>query len=339
MTKKPIKALALLSGGLDSLLAAFLVQQQGIQVTGLAFESLFFRPKVLAHRGFNPPIKVIDISLAHLKMVKNAAHGYGKNANPCLDCHLLMLKMAKKIMCAQDPSASGRQNYDFIITGEVLGQRPFSQNPNALKTIEKEADLKDFILRPLSGQLFPATIPEQKGWIKRNKLLNISGRSRKIQLELAKKFKITGFATPGASCILTDPQFSKRLLQMLKINPQANNHDIALLGLGRHFWQGKNLFVVGRNHEENLALKKLVLDQAGSGKKITQKNDFIIEPQSFPGPLILGRSWGKMDQNQVLKEAKKLLLKYSPKAPKELFSKDFSLKTVGPRPTSLRLVN
>lgn len=326
MIENKVKALALISGGLDSILAALIIKKQGIKVQGLAFKSLFFDAPIRQPRGCRIPLKIIDISENHFKIVKNPKHGYGKNANPCLDCHLLMLKEAKKLMVK---SSRGRPTsgwgFDFIITGEVLGQRPFSQNKNSLTLIEKEAGLKGLILRPLSAKLLALTIPEQKGWVKREKLLNISGRSRKTQLELAKKFKLSGFSAPGTSCILTDPEFSKRLFKLLKTNPQCSINDIRLLKLGRHFWQNKNLIIVGRNHEENLHLKKL-----------TQKGDIILEPQSFPGPTILIRSYSAVITNfnlrsPIITRAKKLLLKYSPRSPKNLLKKDFSICPTAPR--------
>ena len=312
MTLKTTSGLALISGGLDSILAALLVKEQGIKVTGLTFKSLFFDPEVEAKkilRQIKIPLKIIDFSEKHLKIVKNPYYGYGKNANPCLDCHLLMLKTAKKLMLSQ--------GYRFIITGEVLAQRPFSQNQVSLNLLEKQSGLKGLILRPLSAKLLKITIPEQKGLVNRHKLLDLCGRSRREQLKLAKKYNLKGFSAPGTSCILTDPQYAKRLFQLLKINPQAQTSDIRLLKFGRLFWQGSDplkgqtLITVGRNHNENLQLKKIV-----------QKDDIILEPQSFPGPTILVRSYGKKPSNQFINEAKKLFLKYASKAPKNLRGKD-----------------
>jgi len=335
---KNVKALALLSGGMDSILAALIIKKQGVKTHGLAFKSLFFNAKSAKKIAKHAKISLItlDISKQHLSIVKNPKYGYGKQANPCIDCHLLMLKQAKKIM--------KKGKYDFIITGEVLGQRSFSQNKNSLSLIEKEAGLKGLILRPLSAQLLPPTIPEQKGWIKKDQLLNIQGKSRQVQLELAKKFKISGFSAPGASCILTDPAFSQRFFNLLKVYSNCRTNDIKLLRLGRHFWLkatrlnspnrtrlnkqsgiprkfgGPILYVVGRNHEENLRLKK-----------IAQKGDIILEPQSFPGPTVLIRPYSKTSKSTLdltISRAKKLLLKYSPHAPKNLLKKDFSLHSI-----------
>lgn len=298
-----------MSGGLDSTLAALLVKNQGVKVQGLAFKSYFFNPqniKKLAEK-IKIPLKIIDFSEEHLKIVANPPHGYGKNANPCIDCHLLMFKRAKKIM--------EKESFDFVISGETLGQRPFSQNKNALALIEKEAGLKGLILRPLSAQLLPPTLPEQKGWVKRDKLLNIQGRSRKIQLKLAKKYGLKDFSTPGASCILTDPGFSQRLFKLLKVNPKCTANDIQLLRLGRHQWQDKLLIIIGRNHEENLKLRKLA-----------QKNDVVIEPRTFPGPTILIRTYRKKVSAEQIAKAKRLLRKYSPKTKnKKISDKDFKI--------------
>lgn len=317
MTLKTTSGLALISGGLDSILAALLVKEQGIKVTGLTFKSLFFDPEVEAKkilRQIKIPLKIIDFSEKHLKIVKNPYYGYGKNANPCLDCHLLMLKTAKKLMLSQ--------GYRFIITGEVLAQRPFSQNQASLNLLEKQSGLKGLILRPLSAKLLKITIPEQKGLVNRHKLLDLCGRSRREQLKLAKKYNLKSFSAPGTSCILTDPYFTKRLLRLLKVNPKAQASDVGLLKLGRLFWhpqgsdpqKGQTLMVIGRNHQENLKLIKIV-----------QKGDIILEPQSFPGPTILIRSYGKKPSNQFINEAKKLFLKYASKAPKKLCKKDIKV--------------
>jgi tRNA-specific 2-thiouridylase len=308
------KALALISGGLDSILAALLIKNQGIKIQGLAFKSLFFAPPIPPIPQI--PIKTIDISKEHLKIVKRPKYGYGKQANPCLDCHLLMLKKAKQIL----------SRYDFIITGDVLGQRPFSQNQAALNLLDKQSGLQDLILRPLSAQLLKPTLPEEKGWVDRNQLLALSGRSRKEQLKLAQKFKLKSYSPPAGGCILTDPQYGQRLFKMLKINPQVNPHDIQLLRLGRHFWysersdpakQGRTLtvlMIVGRQRQENLKLKKL-----------RQKNDVLIEPKFFPGPTILIRSFNHKPSPAILDKAEKLLLQYSPHAPQKLSSKDFKI--------------
>lgn len=286
---KRAKALVLYSGGLDSILATKLLQKQGIKVTTLSFKSYFFNS--------GPARKVIDFSEEHLKMVKKPKYGYGKNMNPCVDCHILMLKKAKEIML--------KEKFDFVATGEVLWERPMSQNPKALRIVEEESSLKGYLLRPLSARVLPETIPEKMGWLDRQKLLYISGRSRKKQLELVKKWKIKRYSTPAGGCLLTDPGFSKRLKELFKKYSKCDGNDIELLKVGRHFWEGEVKIIVGRNKEENKKIKKLA--RAG---------DILIEMKSYPGPLTLIRNYypRKKVPKKVIKKAQNLTKYYSTKA-------------------------
>lgn len=313
---KKIKALALISGGLDSILSAYLVSRQNIEITGLTFTSLFFGPKIKPSDCFFPIISV-NFSNAHLKIVKNPQYGYGKQMNPCLDCHLLMLKKGKEIM--------KKKGFQFLISGDVLNQRPFSQNKQALQLLEEKSGLKDLILRPLSAKLLSPTLPEKKGWVKRKLLLAIQGKSRKEQLKLAKIYGITNYTAPGTSCILTDPQFAKRLKKLLTINPQAQKNDIQLLKLGRHFWQGKTLFVIARNYQENLTLKQ-IYSHSDSKNYFNKGFNLLIQPKTFPGPSVLVRNWKrKISINQII-YSQKLIKKYSPKAKlKKLTKNDFTI--------------
>ena len=196
---RQIKALVLFSGGLDSVLAVKVLQEQNIKVTAVCFCSNFFDEQQAKKVARKIGIKLIikNFSKKHLEMVKNPQYGYGKNMNPCIDCHLLMLREAKKMMFYEVfwqmcfwPFLSNKRKYDFVATGEVLGQRPMSQNRRMLELIEKKAGLEGYLLRPLSAKLLAETEIEKKGFINRDKLLDISGRSRKRQLELAKKFGI-----------------------------------------------------------------------------------------------------------------------------------------------------
>ena len=202
---KKAKVLILFSGGLDSILATKLLLEQGIIVQGLTLKSAFFDAKQAkkAAEKVGIQLKVIDFSDEHLRMVKNPKFGYGKNMNPCIDCHLLMLKTAQKIMT--------KENFDFVATGEVLGERPMSQRKQILGLLEKEAGLVGRLLRPLSAKLLLPTEAEKKGLVDRRKLLDIQGRSRKRQLALAKKWGIDWYSTPAGGCLLTDPEFSKKL--------------------------------------------------------------------------------------------------------------------------------
>lgn len=290
---KTYKALVLLSGGLDSMLAAKILMEQGVEVTGLIFKSYFFKEKngVKAARQLKIPYRVIDFSKEHLKMVKKPPHGYGSAVNPCLDCHLLMLKKAKEIMA--------KKKYDFVATGEVLGERPFSQNKKALEIITKESGLEDRLLRPLSAKLLSPTLPEKKGWINGKKMLEIQGRRRQPQMELAKKYGFT-YPSPGGGCVLCEKEFAKRLFDLFKKKPDCDGDDIELLFLGRHFWHGQTKIVLGKNQEENEKLEKMA-----------KKGDVIIKPINFPGPTALIRG-GKNSPN-LTRKTKSLIRLHSKK--------------------------
>jgi len=293
--KKTIKALILFSGGLDSILAAKILQEQEIKVTGLSFKSCFFDTKGArkAAQQLKIPLKIVDISQEHLELVKNPPHGYGKAANPCLDCHLLMLRKAKQIV--------EQENFDFVATGEVLGERPFSQNKKALLEIQEKSGLGKLLLRPLSAKLLPLTLPEKRAWVDRQQLLAIQGRSRKTQLALAQKYNLK-FPQPAGGCILTEKEFSKKLFDLFEKWPDCKTKDIKLLFLGRHFWSNKTKIVLGKNKKENEKLEKL-----------TKKNDFLIKPKNFPGPTALLR--GKKINSKAIQKAKKLIFSYTKKLP------------------------
>ena len=296
--KKFLKCLFLFSGGLDSILGVEVLRiQKNIKIVGLTFKSIFF-DETLAKKmakKISLPLKIVDISSSLLKIVKKPKYGYGKGMNPCLDCRILMLKKAKEIL--------KKEKFDFVASGEVLGERPMTQNKFALNFVEKKSSLKGILLRPLSAKLLEETIFEKKGLIKRELLLDLSGRSRKSQIFLAKKFNLKDYPTPSGGCILTDLNFSKKLKELLKIYPKAKENDIKLLKLGRHFWKEKVKIVVGRNEKENKILKKLA-----------KKGDFLIEMKNYPGPLTLLRNYQKTKiSSEVLKKAKKLTQYYSPK--------------------------
>lgn len=305
------KCLLLFSGGLDSILAAKILMEQKIAAVPVCFKSFFFDCGVAkkSAKKLNLKLKIVDFSKEHLKTVKNPQFGYGKNLNPCIDCHLLMIKKAKGIM--------KKGKFDFLVTGEVLGERPFSQRKEILEMIEKKADLEGLILRPLSAKLFKKTIPEKEGWVKREKLFSIRGKSRKPQIALAKKFKIKDFPTPAGGCILTDPQYTQRLKTLFKKIPDFNGSDARILRKGRIFWlarrslgegeQDNFLIVVGRNEKENKEIKK--------SKK---KGDLILEPGNFPGPTILVRGFGKKIKKAIIIRATEFLLNYSKKIPEKI---------------------
>lgn len=248
------KALALMSGGLDSILAAKLVAEQGIEVTGLCFKSAFFgsqNAKRMAEQ-IKMPLIIIDFTEEHLKMTKSPKHGYGKNMNPCIDCHAMMLNYAGRYM--------EEHGYDFLITGEVLNQRPMSQNIKSLEIVKKESGYENKILRPLSALKLQPTQMEIDGIVDRTKLLGFCGKTRKPQMELAKKMGIVDYPSPAGGCLLTEPNFGNRLKDLYKYNKEkADISDIRLLNLGRHFRFSENVKAIStRTEEEYKMLKELI---------------------------------------------------------------------------------
>jgi tRNA U34 2-thiouridine synthase MnmA/TrmU len=269
-----LKAVSLFSGGLDSQLAACLIKEQGIDVVGVNFSTPFFGAEErtrLAAESLGIEYKLIDIGPAYLDVLKKPVYGYGKNLNPCIDCHGFMLKNAGDYM--QEIGAS------FIITGEVVGQRPMSQNKSSLNAVEKLSGYKGLVLRPLSAQILPPTKAETEGWVDRSKLLNISGRSREVQMRLAEQYGIKDYPTPAGGCLLTQENFSKRLRMLLSVKPEAGVDEMEILKVGRHFDMGNDqLLVVGRNHAEN--------EQLG---RLATPDDYLLKVSDRPGPLGLIR--------------------------------------------------
>lgn len=253
VTMKKTRALSLLSGGLDSLLAICVLREQGIDVTGITFVSPFFGSSnaEAAAKNLDCEIIVIDITDDHLAMVKNPPHGYGKGMNPCIDCHAMMVKKAGLLAL--------EKGFDVLATGEVLGERPMSQNRRSLDVVAMESGFGDILVRPLSAKLLPPTKPELEGLIDRERLLDIEGRSRKRQIELAKKYGIKKYVQPAGGCLLTDPIFSEKLRDLLGHNQNADRFDIGLLTLGRQFRLSSNArLIVGRNEKENEDLLRFV---------------------------------------------------------------------------------
>jgi len=326
-----IKGIVLFSGGLDSRLVIKILKEQKIDLTALYF-ILPFGTGCCADKicVFNftqvegVPIKFIDCTKGklfkeYLEIVKKPKFGYGSGLNPCLDCRIFMLKKAKAMLKKNSgghfrvPRAIRRglcySGADFIATGEVLGERPMSQNLRALKLIEKETGLENKILRPLSAKLLPETEVEKRGLIDRKKLLAISGRRRLPQMELAKKYGLKNYPSPAGGCLLCDQEFVKRFKAMLNNFGKIDENDAKLLKLGRHFWYNLLgqfvLIVVGRNHQENLEIKKLA-----------KKGDVLIELKDTPGPTTLIR--GKKISKEAIKKAKKLTKKYAKKAKRKV---------------------
>jgi tRNA U34 2-thiouridine synthase MnmA/TrmU len=267
-----MKALALLSGGLDSILAVKLIADQGIEVVAVKFILPFVSEKKdyadEVARKFGIPLKKIDVGDEYLEVVRNPRYGYGSGMNPCIDCRIYMLREAKRI--AKEVSAS------FIVTGDVLGERPMSQHQRALELEEREAGLENLIVRPLSAKLLPETIPEREGWIDRNELLDIKGRSRKRQIALAEKFGLhKDYPSPSGGCLLTSKEFASRIRDLFEHNAKVTTRDLSLLKLGRHFRLGDSKIIVGRNEEENKLLVALkspddyLFEVPGSGSPVT----------------------------------------------------------------------
>lgn len=279
-----MKAVALLSGGLDSSLAAKVVMEQGIELEALNFMTVFCTctnrgetclASQKAVEALGIPLKVLNVSEEYLDVVKHPKHGYGSNMNPCIDCRIFMLKKARTYM---EETGSA-----FIVTGEVLGQRPMSQRRDAMRLIEKEAELDGLILRPLSAKLLPPSTPEKEGWIDRERLLKIQGRSRKPQIQLAVHFGIRDYPCPAGGCLLTDPGFAKRMKDLILHQPDFSLNDVHLLKMGRHFRLSlKSKLVVGRNEEENQKIQTF-----------SKEGDILFKVARYPGPLSLLRGEGE----------------------------------------------
>lgn len=288
------RAMLLLSGGLDSTLAGVILEKQGIDVLPLSFKSSFFGISKAydACQRLGWPLLEVSIFEEEIKIVENPKYGYGKNLNPCIDCHAQMVKIAGDLMKKYQAS--------FIATGEVLNERPKSQNKKALEIVEKESGYEGLVVRPLSAKLLKKTLPEKEGWIDRNNLYDISGRSRKRQMELAEKFGIHEYPSPGGGCLLTDPGFSARLRNLMSWRGRLIPEDIELLKYGRHFFENDDWIVIGRNKSENEALEELVVD-----------GDYLIIPESKPGPTTIVRSKNREPDEKSILKAALLTIRYS----------------------------
>jgi len=290
--KDKIKAVALFSGGLDSILAVKLIQEQGIKVKGINFITPFFGldEAFMMAKDLDIDLEIIDITEELLGILRNPKYGFGKNMNPCIDCHTLMLKKAGEYMTKIGAS--------FILSGEVLGERSMSQNRNSLNIIERESGFEGRILRPLSALLLPETIPEKEGLVDRNKLLNISGRSRKRQMKLAIKMNLKDYPSPAGGCKLTDPGFSKRLRDLFA-QEKYSLEEIKLLKLGRHFRLRRDIkLIVGRNKEENEQLNNFFQD-----------GDFLFKAKNLKGPISLLKEGIKID-DEIIEKSCQITARY-----------------------------
>jgi tRNA U34 2-thiouridine synthase MnmA/TrmU len=293
--KKKHKALVLLSGGLDSMLAAKLVLDQGIEVEAVHFLNPFSATNEAYVDGFCQKIGInlhkVILGQEMLDIVVSPQHGYGSRMNPCLDCRILAFR--KAIELAEQIKAN------FYVTGEVLNERPFSQRKEAMLFIEKKAGLEGKILRPLSAKLLPETEPEKCGIVDRNNFLAFRGRRRTPQMVLAKELGINEYPNPAGGCLLTDPRFADRLREHLRHEGKLTVIDVALLKIGRHFRVGETKVVVGRNKEENRKLL-LIADE--------HSNLIVMEVSNYMSPVTIVS--GKADP-EIIRVAAGITVRYS----------------------------
>jgi tRNA U34 2-thiouridine synthase MnmA/TrmU len=294
------KAIALYSGGLDSTLAILVMMNQGVDVTAITFLNHFgcdisdksscSKDPFAASVKFGFKVKLSHLSDKFLDIVKNPKYGYGKNMNPCVDCRILMLKEAREFM--------DLIGADFLITGEVLGQRPMSQRRDCFPVIDKAADVKGLVLRPLCAKLLPSTVPEDKGLVNRDMLYDFNGRSRKPQMALAQEFGLTEYPAPAGGCLLTEPIYAFKLKDLLTCNSDPEYKDINLLRIGRHLrFSPECKIIVGRNNDENEIIKSV----AGPG-------DYLLRVEGVGSPLVIIR--GKVT-DEALTVAASLCARYS----------------------------
>ena len=297
--KEKKKVVALLSGGLDSQLAVRMMQEQGFEVSAVAIKTPFCDFDCGRGCGFeireraddlNVNLKTVYLGDEYIEMLKHPKHGIGAGFNPCVDCRTMMFDAAKKHM--EEIGA------EFIISGEVLGQRPMSQHLDSLRMIEKDSNLVGKIVRPLSAGLLPETDPEKEGLIKREDLGMIKGRTRRNQLDMAKKYGIENPPNAGGGCLLTEPQFGIKAKDLFEHIETPTINDIDLLKIGRHFrLDEETKFVVGRNKDENEMIKALALPE-----------DILLEAKDYVGPVSILR--GKNAKSHI-EFASSVTLRYS----------------------------
>jgi len=254
------------------MLAGIVLQHQGLHVEWITFETPFFSAEKArnASRLTGIPLMVQDISKPYLEMLKSPNCGYGKYMNPCLDCHALMFRMAGEVMTSK--------GFDFLFSGEVMGQRPMSQTRPSLRYVEKNSGYDGYVVRPLSAKRLEATIPEKAGLIDREALLNIAGRSRKEQIKLAKEFGITDYPAPAGGCLLTDKGYANRLRDLFAHQNEYHANELHMLRYGRHFRINPDAkIIVGRTQNDNEDLNK----------NYRPKQDTLIKVCNYPGPLVL----------------------------------------------------
>lgn len=265
-----VSALGLCSGGLDSTLAGLVLREQGIDVEWITFETPFFSAAKArkASKATGIKLRVKPIYPEYIKMLKNPPAGYGKYMNPCMDCHSLMFRLAGEMMQAK--------GFDFLFSGEVLGQRPMSQTRPSLRYVEKNSGFDGYILRPLSAKKLPETIPEKQGLVNRELLLDFAGRSRKPQIKLAEKFGITDYPAPAGGCLLTDKGYTNRLRDLFDHQEECTEEELHLLKFGRHFRLNPDAkLIIGRTQEDN---KKIL-------KFHNPETDIVLDVKNHPSPI------------------------------------------------------
>lgn len=289
-----IKAVGLLSGGLDSTLACKIVKDQGVDVHALFLtqpwgccdKGYAFR----AAQALGIPLVVMRLDESYLETIRNPKYGYGVELNPCVDCRIHMFSTARRYM----ESIGAR----FVFTGEVLGQRPMSQVRAKMRVIERDAGLEGLLVRPLSAKHLEPTVPETEGWLDRENLLSIEGRSREIQMQLARDFGIEDYPSPAGGCLLTDPHFARRMRDVFKHGYQ-DFRDVVNLRFGKHFRLTPLLkAVLGRDQEENLHLKS-----------VAGERDFIFELPDRKGPTLVLK--GVVESDAQLRVAAGLVQRFS----------------------------
>jgi len=269
-------AVSLLSGGLDGILATRIVTDFGVRVLALHCVTPFFGHRegpdgdaFIRHMAdrYDFTVRIVDVTDAYMEMLTAPEHGYGGNFNPCIDCKILMMRRARDVM----EEVGGR----FIVSGEVVGQRPMSQRKDAMRIIERDGGVEDILLRPLSAKLLSPTLPEREGWVDRERLFDFSGRTRKPQMALARELDVTEYPSPAGGCCLTDPIVSGRIRALFEESPRPNPEFIDLLRIGRPFrLPGGGILTVGRNQGENKTIESL----AAFG-------DLFVKLKDKPGPL------------------------------------------------------
>ncbi len=309
------QALSLFSGGLDSILAGKVIQDQDITVLGIHFVSPFFGEPDSVKRWekiYDIPIEIHDIGEDFVRMLLDGPRqGFGKVLNPCIDCKVLMFAKAKELL--------DHYGARFIISGTVIGQRPMSQRRDAINIVDRDAGVRDLVLSPLSALRLKPTPMEEQGIVDRTKLLGLWGRGRKAQLRMAKEMGLTEIPTPAGGCRLADAEAAARYLPLLEHHQQPSAADFYLANVGRQYWKRRSWLTMGRDQHDNKRLEEL-----------QQESDFHFRLVDFPGPIGIGRplpniSW---DEERV-REAAALVASFSPKAKKSLRSVDVTVQKNG----------